>query len=225
MTASSPTLNPFAIKDCALVAIATGKKAQNLRELRDSLHTIAAGSIYYHFWGNLLRPRFDDPQFNNDFATWAHYSLHDDTLAERLAIIDPTEFEDLESLRQELIEIIEQRLDEIEWPTWVRGDRQFHFIRSQIVVFDTHLLIEEPQELVDVLHRMSIGSIYYHFIDARLRTPTGRDDFSVWLNDFGETYRDLCSQLDCIDPYFVPLRELRRHLTDTFVTYFRGVSQ
>ncbi len=54
---------------------------------------------------------FDDPQFNNDFAIWSHYALHDDALAERLAIIDPDNFSTLEHLRQEMVEIVEERLD------------------------------------------------------------------------------------------------------------------
>ncbi len=32
-------------------------------------------------------------------------------LADRLAIIDPTDFADLETLRQELVEVIEERLE------------------------------------------------------------------------------------------------------------------
>ena len=210
----------FAVKDCALVAIATGQKAQDLRELRDKLHTIPQGSIYYHFWGSRLRPRFDDPQYINDFATWTHYQVHDDTLAERLAIVDPTDFQDLESLRQELIEIVEQRLDEIQWPTLVRSDAQFHFIRSQIVVFDTGYCVESPEGLAESVPNMSLGSIYYHFIDARHRLPTGQNDFFTWLNGFGETYRDLCVKLASIDPYFVTLGELRSNLANVFTQYF-----
>ncbi len=45
---------PFFIKDCALVTIATGQKAQNLKELRNRLLTIHLGSIYHHFWGGTL---------------------------------------------------------------------------------------------------------------------------------------------------------------------------
>ena len=129
---------PFFVKDCALVTIATGKKAQNLKEMRNRLLTIHLGSIYHHFWGRLLSPRFDEPEYNNDFAEWVHHALQDDILAERLSVIDPDPFVNLESLRQELLEVIEQRLDEIETVTWAKPDMQFHFVRSQMVVFDSH---------------------------------------------------------------------------------------
>ncbi|MDQ7783892.1 MAG: DUF5752 family protein [Desulfomonilaceae bacterium] len=217
---NSNARTPFAVKDCALVAIATGQKAQDLRELRDKLHVISPGSIYYHFWGGRLRPRFDDPQYVNDFATWTHYQVHDEMLAERLAIVDPKEFQDLESLRHELIEIVEQRLDEIQWPTVVPSDRQFHFIRSQIVVFDTGRVVESPEDLAETVPRMSLGSVFYHFIDARHRLQSGRNDFYTWLDGFGDTYRDLCVQIASIDPYFATLSELRTNLGRVFSEYF-----
>lgn len=225
MTSRTSPHGAFAIKDCALVAIATGKRAQDLREMRDRLQSIAPGSIYYHFWGGRLRPRFDDPQYINDFATWSHYQLHDETLAERLAIVDPTAFEDLESLRRELIEIVEHRLDEIQCPTWVSTDHQFHFIRSQIVVFDTGVQLAEPGDLADAVPTMSLGSIFYHFIDARRRPPQAQDDFHAWLDGFGETHSRLCTQIASIDPYSVTLNELRANLTGVFTDYFRRSSR
>ncbi len=221
MAPQNNSFGPFVVKDCALVAVATGKKAQNLRELRDNLTTIHPGCIYYHFWGGLLRPRFDDPQFNNDFAIWSHYALHDDTLAERLAVIDPTDFQDLESLRTELTEIVEQRLEEVSWPEWVRPDRQFQFIRSQIVVFDTGIKVEIPEQLAEIVPRMSVGSIFYHFIDARRRTVQGLDDFRLWIEGFDEPLLELCDQLATVDPYFVTLKELRGKLATVLNCHFR----
>lgn len=224
MSEDNSQVGPFIVKDCALVGIATGRRAQNLRELRDHLSQIHPGSIYYHFWGALLRPRFDDPQYNNDFAVWCHYALHDDPLAERLAVIDPTDFEDLESLRQEMLEVIEERLEEIGRIPWSDRDRQFHFLRSQIVVFDAGMQIETPEGLVDVIPRLPVGSIFYHFIDARRREPKGIDDFRVWVDGFGDVYADLVDDLGAIDPYFVSLTDLRQELASLFENYSRKVA-
>jgi len=211
---------PFAIKDCALAAIAIGKRAQNLRELRDNLETIHQGSIYYHFWGGLLRPRFDDPEYNNDFAGWARHGLHDSRLAERLGVIDPTDFVDIEDLRRELIDVIEERLDESELIPWSKGDQQFHFIRSQIFVFDTYKRIDTPEELALAVPQMSISSIFYHFIDARRRTEESIDDFEAWLIGFGSKHKGLYNKIAAIDPYFISLSELRQQLTDLFNCHF-----
>lgn len=211
---------PFAVKDCALVAIATGHRAQNLRELRDKLVDIHPGSIYYHFWGGLLRPLFDNPEYNNDFAVWARYGLNDLQLAERLAVIDPKDYVDMEDLRRELIDTVEERLDESEWIPWSKSDHGFHFIRSQIVVFDTHKRIERPEELVAVVPKMSASSIFYHFIDARRRSEDGVDDFRAWLGGFGDTYGLLCVDLAAVDPYFITLVELRDEVSAVMRKHF-----
>lgn len=212
----------FTLKDCALIALATGKRAQNLRELREHLREIDPACIYYHFWGGLLRPRFDDPEYHNDFAIWVAHSLHNKVLAERLAVIDPVAFKTLEDLRNELIETIEEYLDETEFPAWSKSDDQFEFIRSQIVVFHTHISIREPVEFQKILSTMSVGSVFFHFVDARRRNERPIDDFQNWLLNFGTEYQDLCSAIDCIDPYFSPLTKLRDELRAVFANYFQG---
>lgn len=211
-------IEPFAVKDCTLAAIATGRRAQNLRELRDHLLVVHPGSIYFHFWGGLLKPSFEDPEYNNDFASWARHALNDTKLAERLGVIDPAQFSDMEALRQEVVDQIEQRLDETEFLTWAKRDQQFHFIRSQIVVFDTRIRIKHPRELAPAVPNLTVGSIFYHFIDARWRSENQIDDFRAWLERFGQC-TDVCRQLAAVDPYFVTLVELRARLADVFAEF------
>jgi len=188
---------PFRIMDCALIPLATGQKAQNLKELRNLLREADAGCIYYSFWGGLLKPGFENPE-----------------------LIDPTEFDDLESLRRELVDVIEEHLDEIDVITWTRRDQQFNFITSQIVVFDAQRELTEPQELAAAVREMSSSSVFYHFIDARRRTEGSMDDFRTWLDGFGEHYRDLQEQLAEVDPWFSTLVELRHQLATLFEDYF-----
>jgi len=208
---------PFAVKDCALIAIGTGERAQNLRELRDRLQTIHPACIYHHFWGGLLRPLFDDPEYLNDFAGWAWHGLRDARLAEKLALVDPSQCATLDDLRRELIEVIEERLEESEFIPWAKTNQQFHFVRSQIVVFDTTLRLDDPSMLAGLVPRLSVGSIFYHFIDARRRTPSRRDDFSEWLLGFGDRCAEMViPRLSVIDPYFSSLTDLRRELERVF---------
>ena len=216
----SPQIKPLKIKDCDLVAIATGQRAQNLKELRNNLLTCHPGCVYYHFWGGLIRPRFVDPEYNNDFAAWASHGIHDKKLAETLGVVDPTDYKDIENLRNQLIEIIEQRLDESEYLTWSHSDRQFNFIRSEIVVFDTKHIVKNPEELAELISRLSVTSIFYHFIDARRRSPKGEDDFRNWLISVNGEYRQLCNLISQVDPYFITLNELRTQLSQIFNSYF-----
>jgi hypothetical protein len=194
----------FEIKDCALIAIATGSRAINLKELRDILSTISLDSVYYHFWGGLLQPRFEEREYNNDFA----------------AVVDPTEFKDLEDLRQELLEIIEERLDEQIYHSLLYASSSFEFIRSQIVVFDTQKRMKTPEELAELLPTLSTGSIFYHFIDARRRLEHHGDDLSFWLSGCEPRYHVLCSKLAGIDPYFGNLIQLKQQLTKIFQDFF-----
>jgi hypothetical protein len=213
---------PFEAKDCALLSIATGLRAQTLKEFRDGLLEVPASSIYHHFWARLLRPRFDEPEYSNDFAAWAYHALHEKPLAERLSMANPAEFEDLEALRQELAEIVEQRLDESEFSPWARADDQFHFLQARVVIFDTDVRIDEPGELPRILPELPTGSIYYHFIDAPRRTDRHRDDLSTWLAGFGAEHQDLIADLRAIDPYFASLKETRNLLAEMFRSYFEG---
>jgi len=210
----------FAVKDCTLIAIATGKRAQTLRELRDRLETIHPGCIYYHFWGGLLHPRFDDPEYQNDFASWAYHGLNDSQTAEKLGIIDPTLFSDLEALRRELIEVIEERLDESEIVPWSKADRQFNFIRSRTVVFDTNIRLQGAWELKELVRRLPASAIFYHFIDARRRTPDSQNDFSFWLSSFGDQYSTLARDLNGLDPYFASLLELKAQIVAVLDKHF-----
>ncbi|MGK7345470.1 MAG: DUF5752 family protein [Candidatus Nitrospinota bacterium M3_3B_026] len=210
----------FTIRDCALIAIATGRKAQNLKELRLHLQTVDPSSVYFHFWGGLLRPGFEEREYHNDFAEWVRHEARDFKLGERLSAIDPSEYSDMDELRLEMLEIIEERLDETEFLTWAHIDRQFEFIRSQIVVFDTKKSIDRPENLGDAVSHMSTSSVFYHFIDSRRRPPEGIDDFRAWLEGWGDKYSDLIARLADVDPYFVTLVQLREQIASIFTDYF-----
>jgi len=218
MTAS----HPFAVIDCAMLSIATGLSAQNLRELRDRLRSVPASSLYFHFWGAHLRPGFDEPEYGNDFALWARHGLSDPALAERLSVIRPPGFGDLEALREELVEVVEQRLYEREVVPWAPADQEFHFIRSTLVVLDTGTRLETPEALGAALARFSPGSLFYHFIDALRRPPEGADDFRAWLSGFGDRYSGLIERIAGIDPYFVTLSRLGRELSQAFAAQVAG---
>jgi Family of unknown function (DUF5752) len=212
-TKSPSSVAPFLIKDCALLVQATGRKARFLQELRDHVADVVPTSIYHHFWGGLLQPRFEEREFNNDFASWVRHGLHEAVLAERLAAIDPTQFADLEALRVELLELIDARLDEAEHLAWAHATEPFEFACAQIVVFDTQRRLKAPAELVGCLPELSTSSVFYHFVDARSRTPDKHDDFSEWLAGFGPSQTASVEALAGVDPFFGTLGELRERLT------------
>lgn len=212
----------FLVRDCALIALATGKKARLLQTFRQIVAEIDAASIYHHFWGGLLQPRFEEREYNNDFASWVQRGLHDAVLAEQLASINPLAFSELEALRREILDLIDARLDEVDHLAWLPATQQFEFICAQIVVFDANRQLTAPEELVEVVPRLSTSSIFYHFVDARRRTADGRDDFSDWLMAFDGRYEPLRQRLAGVDPYFGNLSELREELSEVFSEHLKG---
>jgi hypothetical protein len=213
---------PLKLRDCAQVAIATGRWAGTLRELREQLVTVEEASIYHHYWGRLLLPQFDEPEYNNDFASWASHSLHDKALAERLSAVNPTSFKSMGDVRHELIEIMEARLDESELLAWRQADYGFYFMRAQMVVFDTTAQVDRPEDLREALEHASEGTIFYHFIDARRRTAERRDDISLWLESCEEPNIELAEALNTIDPYFSSMYGLRQRLINTVEQHLQG---
>lgn len=206
----------FIARDCALIGQSAGVKAQTLKEFRDGIGSVPIGSIYQHFWGRLLRPNFDEPEYSNDFASWVYHALGEKPLAERLSAVHPSDFNDLEELRSEIVELIDARLDEIDVAPWTVRINQFYFLKSQMVVFDTGIRIGHPSKLGSIVSELSTGSIFYHFIDARRRTTDKIDDFSQWLSEFGAECRPLVDRLSEVDPFFSSLREIRLILSEIF---------
>jgi len=102
---------------------------------------------------------------------------------------------------------------------FARGDQQFHFVRSAIVVFDTHRRLSRPEELVAALPTMSVGSIFYHFIDARRRTK-GCRRLSGLVERLDADYSALSDALAETDPYFDSLYSLKARLGTLFESYF-----
>ena len=205
-------MSVFHIKDCVLIVQATNLQAVNLRELREGVRQCEAASLYHHFCETLLRPTFDDPIYHNDFGMWAAYELHDPVLAERLGIIDPYEFRDMEELRLVVLDILDDRLSESPMVPWAKMDHRFHFIKAVTVVFDTGRVIENPDALPAAILKMSLGSIYFHVVEALRREPFKKNDFTAWLENEREAGVKYLAPFEKFTSAFPPLKELKRDL-------------
>ncbi len=215
-TATSPT-SSFAVKDCAVVPWMAGvDSALNLRELRERLKACPVESVFHHFCETHIRASFDDPEFRNDFAVWIRHTLRERVLAERLGVINPYLFADMETLRRHVIDLIDERLAELPMIPWAPRDQGFQFVRGVTVVFDTELRFDTLRELSKGMGTLSLGSIYYHFVGARRRPPKGEDDFTAWLRQLDPVPEDLISRLGKIDFYFLRLQEIRQRLIEQF---------
>ena len=206
----------FNIKDCTLITRMAGvDSAFNLRELRERLLICPVECLFHHFSETVIRPTFDDYHFRNDFAIWAGRHLRDKVLAERLGILKPYSFKNFEELRNETIDILDERLSESHRNPWVPNGDDFRFMRAVTVVFETNMNLESPADLARLVPEMSLSSIYYHFVEARRRTENRLDDFSVWLDSFGDETKGIRDLLVEIDFYFMTLAEVKSALIDS----------
>lgn len=213
----------FKVRDCALITRMAGiASAVNLRELRERIAVCPRESLYHHFCETLIRPSFDDPEFRNDFAVWAARHLRDRSLAERVGILNPYNFDHLEDLRDRLLDIIDDRLSELAHAAWIPAVEDFRFMRAATVVFDTGLELRSLSDLIGALPAMSNSSIYYHFVEARRRTPDKVDDFSSWLRELPEETGWLIQAFSHVDFYFLNLMELKSALVQAARSRSKG---
>lgn len=203
-------MEPFVIRDCALLVRMSGlAPAATLRELRQRVAACSDHVLYHHFNETPLRPGFDDPFYRNDFAVWASLRLRDAPLAERLGVIDPYRARGAEELRAAVLEVLDDRLAEVEVvPSAPRG-QEFFFMEAVTVSFDTGGRIQGPRELAGAVAGMTTGSVYYHFLEARRRTDGGTDDFSAWLRPEAAANAALLRALAGVEISFLSLVHLR----------------
>jgi hypothetical protein len=201
--------------DCALlVRMSALPPAVSLRELRERVASCEEGVLQHHFCDTPLRHTFDNPDYRNDFAVWAKLYLGDRVLSERLGIIDPYSFDCASDLRAHLVDLLDERLGEVSSFAPVPPGDEFYFKESTTIVFDTGIDVPTPEEIPGAVRRMTPGSVFYHFLEARRRPPEGVDDFSAWLSKRGERYAPFVAALGGIDVYFLGLGGLREALLD-----------
>ncbi len=203
----------FDIKDCTLITRMGGvDPAISARELRERLAICPNECLFHHLCETVVRPTFDDPEFPNDFAAWSARSLRDRVLAEKLGVVNPYHYDSLEQVREVMIEILDDRLHDMPFIPTVPQGEEFTFMQAVTVVFDTGVGLENVNDFVQMLPRMSNGSIYYHFIEARRRTVAHIDDFSAWLVELPEETASLREALHHVDFYYLSIAEVRERL-------------
>lgn len=191
----------------------TGLSASNLSQLASKLKEVPDAVVYYHTHSFVEEYQFLTPEPTNDFALWVRDALGYDILAERLASIDTFEFPTIGALRQAIIGVIQDFLaqplnksgsNEREAPL----GNEFHFIKSISIVLPTPYVAHDLQEFVGILRRISIGSLYFHIFEAKLRLQRGTNDFSRWLEECLEE-KELAEQITRLDPYNYTMENLR----------------
>ncbi len=157
-------------------------------------------------------------EFPNDLARWCWTALGDNVLGEEMGLVDPYLEPATATLRGSLINLMEDRLWDLDHVPWCRPGLELHLIGSYLIAFDTGERVETPAALLEAIQRMSSRSLFFHVHDARRRTAGQSDDFSQWLQNCGAD-PSLVASIREIDFYFLKLSQLREALVEAFQRY------
>ena len=187
------------------------ERARNLGELLQGVRTVPDSSLFQHLFQTLADHHYIREGFSNDFAHWAFFSCNETGLAERLAGIDVREYTSIADMRQRIVQIIEEYFKRHPQSAERQALETFYFCSSDTVVIPTAISAKTLDDFIDGLRRVSLHSIHYHFINARLRIKLNSNDFSQWLEEelgLGK----LADQFEAIDIYTSTLEGVRRQM-------------
>ena len=205
----STVKKPFAFNSAShLLRIGT-QRANGLSELLEALRVCPDASIFQHMFQTLAEHHYIREGFSNDFSHWAFFSCNETGLAERLSGIDVREFTSIRMMRERIIQVIESHLANNPQSKDRRALETFYFCSAQTVVIPTQIIARNLAEFAEGLRQVSLHSIHFHFINARLRIKLNSNDFSMWLQEeLG--LEELAGRIEKIDIYTSTLEGVRR---------------
>ncbi len=201
----------FEFRQCISILKSTGKKAANLKELREIIATVSDDSVFHHTYQYFLKEHI--LEYTNDFAHWAGESLEERALAEQLSNIDPYACETISDLRAAIVAVIDSYLVSFPEPRDALPGDEFFFNETITFVFPVGVWAKNLAEFLIAMKFIDNGCIYYHFYEARIRVADGTDDFSRWLQD-SLLKKELAERIRTIDPFMHTTEEIRTHISE-----------
>ncbi len=173
---------PFRFVSCMELREVLGKRAMDEHRLLELIEEVPADSIYYHTHSYFLRHAYTQQLYSNDFATWVVLYAQDRILGERLGVLDPFAFGDIEQLRDEIIRIMADHLNHSTASSRCVVSEPFEFIRSHIIEIPLGLETRTLSEFYGALADVEIGAVYNHVCEARMRKRQLSVDFARWIS-------------------------------------------
>jgi hypothetical protein len=202
---------PFFFTGCWELREMLGRYARDEQQLLEAIQEIPPDSLSYHTHSFFLRHKYIGGPYPNDFATWAAIQVRDRVLGEKLSILDPYDFEDLEALRTEIVNIIDEHLSQLQIIPRVIYGEPFHFMQSRIIEVPTGLEARTLAEFREILAAVDASAIYYHNFEAILRLGRRKGDFALWLEEQLDL-REIAEKISRIDFYLTSLESIRHRI-------------
>ena len=203
--------SPYYFNSAAHVIRIGRDRATTLGEFGEILKRCADEAIFQHTFQTLEEHHYVQEGFTNDFAQWSFSACNEVGLAERLASVDVREFTSIKALREKINATVDDYLKKNPQARDRVAFEPFYFCASDTVVVPTPFVARNLGEFADGLQRVSLHSIHFHFIEARVRLKLNSNDFSLWLEeemDLGS----LADRLNRIDIYTSTLQDVRRKI-------------
>ena len=203
--------HPFLFTGCWELREMLGRSARDEQQLVEAIEEIPLDSVYYHTHSFFLRHKYIVGPYPNDFATWAAIQVRDRVLGEKLGILDPYDFENLEAVRAEIVTIIEEHLSQLQIiPRAIYGE-PFYFMQSRIIEVPTDLEARTLTEFREILATVDVSVVYYHTFEAMDRLGRKKGDFALWVEDqLG--LPELAKKISTLDPYMTSLESVRTRI-------------
>ena len=202
---------PFHFHGCWELREMLGRRAYDERELLEHLEEVPLDSIYFHTHSCFLRERTFPGAYPNDFATWAAIQVRDRVLGEKLGIVDPQDFADLETLRTEVVSLIDDHLSELGSVPRIMYGEPFYFMQSRVLEIPTGVKVRTLPEFRAALGSVDVAVVYLHVIESRGRKGRRRNDFAAWIEEQLHL-ADLAAAVARLNPFPLGLEALRHRL-------------
>jgi hypothetical protein len=200
--------SPFYFYTSSNLVELTGEKADTLKELAGLLKRCTGSAIFYHVFQSYRERHFTVEKYPSDFAQWVSTSLNEEILAEKLGTLDLRDVTSIRTLRERITQMIEDHLQEYPRCGDRPGKTPFFICQSVSVVMPTPYIARNLEDFHHVLQKISIRSLHYHLIEARLRLGIHTNDFSYWFRTSLQK-EELAKRIEDIDLYLHTLEEIR----------------
>jgi hypothetical protein len=175
-------MNPFHFKTVFSLVVLTGERARTLRELCALLARCDETIIFYHTFRSYGSHHYMPGHFN-DVAQWVHDALGIESLPEELSSIDVREHASIREIGETIVRLIGEHMDAHPGDADAEAARPFHLSGVVSTVMPIPYVAHDLRELHDMIGRVSNHSLYFHFVEARLRVGPQTNDFSMWIGE------------------------------------------
>ena len=188
----------------------TGDRAETPGALRDLIATCTPASLFFHTFQVVRDRHFVRDQYPNDFAEWMLTSVRDEALAERLAGLDVRRARSMDELREQTVMVFDHHFKLHPRASGREAREPFFLLQAHTVTAPTQHEAADAAGFARELRQVSIDSVAFHFIEARLRLRLDTNDFSAYMRGLG--LERVAEQIDALDFYANTLDELRERI-------------